>query len=190
MKNNISIFILLATLFSFLGTDSDGYGSDPKAVYVNQVRLTRKEIKALESYYNVRLVSGYFWYDPTSGLWGIEGGPAMGMIFAGLKLGGPLRADASQSKTGVYINGRQIHSLELNYLKKIFGYVTPGRYWLDDRGIGGYEGGPPQFNLNIASQGMGNDWIRRTPGGTVGGNGGCSYYSHPNGSSVMTGNCD
>lgn len=190
MKHFVSISIFVAILSSFLIMDSNAHGSDPKSVYVNRVMLNQQEINALESYYGVRLVSGHFWYDPVAGLWGIEGGPTMGQILAGLKLGGPLQADASESRTGVFINGRQIHRLELDYLKRVFGYVNPGRYWLNAQGRGGYEGGPPQFNLNMASQGTGSDWIRRTPGGTVGGSGGCSYYNHPNGSSVMTGNCD
>jgi len=190
MKGAFIFFTLFMSLFLSTLVSFNVYGGqDKKSVYVNQVRLKEKEIQALEALYNVRLQSGYFWYDTISGLWGIEGGPTMGQILPGLKLGGPLRTDASKSKTGVFINGREIHELELLYLQKVFGIVYPGRYWLNAQGIGGYEGGPPQFNLNIVAQGIGNDWIRRTPDGTIGGSGGCMYYNHPNGSSVMTGNC-
>ena len=190
MKKSLIFFKLLIFVFSITIIISTVYGDQyKKAVYVNQVLLDEKDVKTLETIYNVRLMSGYFWYDAISGLWGIEGGPAMGQILPGLKLGGPLKADASKSKTSVFINGREIHELELLYLQRAFGFVNPGRYWLNAQGIGGYEGGPPQFNLNIAGQGIGNDWIRRTPGGTVGGSGGCIYYNHPNGSSVMTGGC-
>ena len=190
MKKPVVFFMLFVFMFSLTVISSKVYGAqDKKAVYVNQVLLEEKEVKTLEAFYNVRLVNGYFWYDATSGLWGIEGGPVMGQILPGLKLGGPLKADASKSKTNVFINGREIHELELLYLHRVFGFVNPGRYWLNAQGIGGYEGGPPQFNLNIAGQGIGSDWIKRTPGGTVGGSGGCMYYNHPNGSSVMTGGC-
>lgn len=65
----------------------------------------------------------------------------------GHDLGGPLPPDASRSHTGVFINGRQIHILELQALSQMFGWVRPGRYWLNAHGIGGYEGGPAQFNL-------------------------------------------
>ena len=191
MKRAFIFFTPYVSLFLSTFVSSYVYADqDKKTVFVNQARLNEKEIQTLEALYNVRLQSGYFWYDVISGLWGIEGGPTMGQIFPGLKLGGPLRADASKSNTGVFINGREIHELELLYLQQVFGMVYPGRYWLNAQGIGGYEGGPPQFNLNIAAQRIGNDWIRRTPGGTIGGSGGCMYYSHPNGSSVMTGSCN
>jgi hypothetical protein len=158
-------------------------------VFVNDTRLDPQTIAALEQHYRVRLQSGRFWYDAFSGLWGLEGGPTAGQILPGLKLGGPLRPDASQGNTGVFINRRELHELELRYLQALYGPVAPGRYWLNSEGVGGFENGPAQFRLNMNTSQLGNDWIRRTPGGTVGGSGGCAYYSHPNGSSVMTGNC-
>jgi hypothetical protein len=180
-----AIFVFLIMFIGFSAHAAD----DARAVFVNGARLQEDTIRALERSYRVRLQSGRFWYDRLSGLWGLEGGPTVGQIWPGLSLGGPLRANASNGTTGVFINRREIHELELRYLQSRFGQVTRGRYWLNGEGIGGFEGGPPQFNISLGSQRIGNDWIRRTPGGTVGGSGGCFYYSHPNGSSVMTGNC-
>ena len=177
--------LTLAACFAFTAFAADR----TQAVYVNNAGLGAEKIKAIEQFYRVRLQSGRFWYDRLSGLWGLEGGPTVGQISPGLDLGGPLRASASNGDTGVFINGREIHFLELRYLQKLFGHVVQGRYWLNAEGIGGFEGGPPQFNIRLASQRIANDWIRRTPGGTIGGSGDCFYYSHPNGSSVMTGNC-
>jgi hypothetical protein len=60
--------------------------------------------------------------------------------------------------------------------------VAPGRYWLDASGWGGYDGGPPFFNLWVrASQagvaGGGNgSWIHRGMAGGMGGSGDCIYY--------------
>lgn len=180
-----SISVVLIMLIGFAAYGAD----DARAVFVNGSRLGGETIHALEQAYRVRLQSGRFWYDRASGLWGLEGGPTVGQIHPGLDLGGPLRADASNGNTGVFINRREIHALELRYLQSRFGQVIPARYWLNGAGIGGFEGGPPQFNISLGAQGIGNDWIRRTPGGTIGGSGGCFYYSHPNGSSVMTGGC-
>jgi len=92
-----------------------------------------------------------------------------------LGLGGPLSADASKGDTGVFINGREIHRQELNYLQRLFGTVNRGRYWLDDRGLVGHEGEPAEFNLRspeaTAGAGTGNyrGYTQRTPfGGTAG----------------------
>ena len=123
-----SIFFTLCIAF-FLSTFVGSYvygDQDKQTVFVNQTRLNEKEIKTLEALYNVRLQSGYFWYDVISGLWGFEGGPTMGQIFPGLKLGGALRADASKGNTGVFINGREIHELELLYLQKVLYHVFFG----------------------------------------------------------------
>jgi hypothetical protein len=174
--------ILLAGAFS-------AEGQEKQKVFVNGVALDRKTIAALEQHYKVKLQSGRFWYDAFSGLWGLEGGPTAGQMLPGLKLGGALRPDASGGKTGVFINRRELHELEVRYLQSQYGPVARGRYWLDSQGVGGFENGPAQFRLYMQASQAGSDWIRRTPGGTVGGSGDCFYYSHPNGSSVMTGNC-
>jgi hypothetical protein len=142
-----------------------------------------------------QIPGGRYWYDRDSGLWGMEGGPTIGQILPGLNVGGPLRADASGGGTGIFINGRELHQLEVAYLQSIFGYVIRGRYWLNPQGIGGYEGGPPAFNLYAAARqatrmGGGYDgYTRRTPFGSMGSDGNCSYFMTPDGSSVMTGNC-
>jgi hypothetical protein len=91
-----------------------------------------------------------------------------------LELGGPLRPSASGGNTGVFINGREIHPTELAYLQRVFGYVIPGRYWLDAQGIGGFEGGPAAFNLFAAAAAAGaaggyGGYARRTPFGGIGG---------------------
>jgi hypothetical protein len=126
-----------------------------RAVHVNRVALDAKEIAALEKTYRVRILDGRYWYDKVSGAWGMEGGPALGQIHAGLKLGGALRADASgggQGRlTGVFINGRELHPRDVAALQQITP-VVPGRYWVDAQGNGGYEGGPAIFNLYALAQ--------------------------------------
>ena len=78
-------------------------------------------------------------------------------------------------------------------LKQIAGSVIPGRYWVNAFGVGGYEGGPPSFDLRaLAAQREGGQaWSHSGPGGHSGSDGKCAYYFDPkSGSSVMTGNCD
>jgi len=162
-------------------------------VIVNGAPLEPQHAAALQQAYRTRLVPGRYWYDAASGLWGLEGGPSVGLIAAGLPFG---RVDARASVgrfagiTGVFVNGREIHPDELRYLQSLYGQVNRARYWLNARGIAGYQGGPPQFNLVAAGQqARGNAYTRRGLFGSSGSDGQCSYYMHPNGSSVMTGRC-
>lgn len=155
-------------------------------IYVNGQPLSRQAIGALESAYGTRLVSGRYWYDPVSGLWGYEGGPHQGQIAPNLPLGGRLRSDASSGNTGVFVNGRELHYSEVQQLRRLFGYVNPGRYWLNANGIGGYEGGPAQFNLNAAG-GRGRGHYGANQGGYVGSDGQCSYVYIPDSGYVMNG---
>jgi len=115
-------------------------------VFVNRVQLDDKTREALERGYGVRIPPARYWYDTFSGVWGVEGGPAQGQIHPGLRLGGPLHADASNGDTGVFVNGRQLHQLDVAALRRCT-QVIPGRYWVAANGVGGYEGGPPTFNL-------------------------------------------
>lgn len=118
----------------------------PREVFVNAVRLDAQTLAALERGYGVPVQAGRYWYDPMSGVWGLEGGPAAGQIQPGLRLGGALRADASRGATGVFVNGRQLHALDVRALSRCTP-VIPGRYWVLANGVGGPEGGPPTFNL-------------------------------------------
>ena len=45
-----------------------------------------KDIARLESVINSPIQSGNYWYDTTSGSWGVLGGPCLGFIRAGLKV--------------------------------------------------------------------------------------------------------
>lgn len=164
--------------------------SSETKVIINGENLKRDQVELLEKAYKVRIKEGRFWYDSFSGLWGLQGGPSLGQILPGLKLGGVLLKNSSGEGSGVFINGREIHPLEKAFLKKLFGFVKSGRYWLNGMGYGGFEGGPTLFNLKSMMNGqVGKGWLKRTPGGSLGSNGSCSYYNHPNGSSVMIGQC-
>lgn len=117
-------------------------------VVINGVPLDETTRQALERAYGVPIKPGRYWYDNVSGVWGLEGGPGSGQILAGLRLGGPLRRDASKGNTGVVVNGRELHTLDVAALQRCM-MVVPGRYWVLANGIGGIEGGPAQFNLAV-----------------------------------------
>lgn len=113
-------------------------------IVINGVALTDEEIVD----YQVWVPDGRYWYDPVSGLWGAEGGPSVGYIDPELPLGGELASNASGSGSGVFINGREIHSIEVMRLMDIFGGpIQQGRYWLGADGVGGVEGFAASFSL-------------------------------------------
>lgn len=134
------------------GTSNKGNDDGARQVVINQVTLDAETLQALDQYLQRQTPDGRYWYDPTSGLWGYEGGPVAGALDANLQLGGPLRADASGGDTGVFINGRELHETDVAGLQGLFGQVAPGRYWLNDSGIGGVENQPASFDLVAAVQ--------------------------------------
>ncbi len=104
----------------------------------------------------VQVASGDYWYDPRSGVWGRRGGPASGVLPAGLPVRAALPSDASGGNTGVFINGRELHAYDVAFLRTL-GPVWPGRYWLDGHGNVGIEGQPAAFaNLLVLMRGNGS----------------------------------
>ena len=168
--------------------------ADKKLVIVNGTQVSQQDLQAVARSFGTKILPGRYWYDKMSGLWGWEGQPTAGQILPGLPLGGLLKTKASNGKTGVFINGRELPMLEVTYLQTL-GPVFQGRYWMNAQGIGGFEGGPPIFDLNAAARqrsggGLYGGNSRTTPFGHVGSDGNCSYFFDPSsGSSVMSGNC-
>lgn len=124
-----------------------------------------------------RLPDGEYWYDPGTGASGRWGGPTLAFLPAGLDLGGKLPAEASGggrgTLTGVFINGRELHPVDVLGLREIIGVVLPGRWWVDAQGTYGLEGGPALGNLVViaqqrraAGQGGSRAWSRRYEGAT------------------------
>jgi len=123
-----------------------------RSVIINRTPLSDDHLRALEAQYHYRLPDGRYWYDKVSGAWGMEGGQTLGFTLPGLDLGGPLRADASNGNTRVFINGRELHYFDVLALQQLVGQVYPGRYWLDAHGYCGLEGSPALCNLMQLSQ--------------------------------------
>jgi hypothetical protein len=149
----------------------------------------------IERMYGKPTPEGDYWYDPVSGAAGGWGGPALGFLPAGLQLGGPLPPNASGggrgTLTGVFINGRELHPIDVQVLIAIYGQAIPGRWWVDGQGNAGQEGGPPLINLvalarqrAASGNGKGAESYYRSDGrgnnAFVGG--GCVSTSHTTGS--------
>lgn len=99
---------------------------------------------------------GRYWYDSVTGAWGPQGGPTAGWVQPALPLPAPLPADASgggQGRlTGVFVNGRELHPLDVQRLQRFTGTPPwPGHWWIDAWGnfgaLAAGRRGPPLGNL-------------------------------------------
>jgi hypothetical protein len=151
-------------------------------IVVNGTKMTPAQVTKFEQTFRIRMMAGRYWYDARCGAWGMQGGPCVGFLPAGLDLGGPLAADASGGMaTGVFINGRQLHPQDVAALQQMTP-VYPGRYWVDATGNCGIEGSPvPLVNLvqlaQAARSQRGGSYISRNEftGIGTGGDGKTSY---------------
>jgi hypothetical protein len=124
-------------------------------VIVNNVTLSPADLQNLEQRLRalssdgvgVHSLPSRFWYDPVSGAAGLPGEGTEAFLPAGLQLGGPLPADASNGTSGVFVNGRQITTNELAFLQKLVGTIPAGRYFIRANGDAGPEGGNVAVNL-------------------------------------------
>ena len=181
--NALRIGLIAAALSSGSLVSTANAQVQTRSVIINGVRLPDQQVLALESQYRTRVPDGDFWYDRATGAWGNRGGPTLGLILPGLRVGGPLRTDASNGHTGVFINGRQLHQLDVLGLTQIT-QVYPGRYWMDAQGNVGVEGGPALINLYALARARGqpggaySSYTR--DGSMVGSDGnGCLVFNDP-----------
>lgn len=166
MPNQIIIYCLTGFMLLTFSVQAQ------KQVTVNGDTLSQEIIRLLENAYQVKIQPGAYWYDQNSGFWGLQGSPPAGIMLPGLNLGGPLKADASNGQTNIFINGRQITRIEQQELIRITGTpIQPGRYWLNAQGWAGLEGQGALVNLyHLASQfyrqGSGSSFYRNQYTGT------------------------
>ena len=150
---------------------------DTRALSINGRAATARDLAILarfEHAWGVRVPAGAYWYDDASGAAGLWGGPTRGFLPAGLGLGGG-RAPANASGgghgrlTAVFINGRELHPLDVQGLTQMLGQAPiPGAWWVDSAGNFGLEGQGPIGNLlAIARQrqrGRGGSYYRSDVG--------------------------
>lgn len=123
------------------------------AVVINGTTLSNSQIAQLTETYGIKPLSGKYWYDSKSGLYGVVGYPAYGFMYPGHDFG-QLSRDVSNGNTGVIVNNRELPQAEWAVWSYMLGYwIQMGSYWLDDKGNAGYQGNPlPLVNLYVAAQ--------------------------------------
>lgn len=201
--------LLVAVAACVPPAQSGGGGGTPSAAGARRVTINGEApagarlsvLLEVEAAYATTLPDGDYWYDPVSGALGVWGGPTEVLIAAGLDLGPPVPANASGGGTGVFVNGRELHYLEVAYLQNLVGdAIAPGRYFIDAEGNAGLEGQAAVVNLNqlAAQRGAGSSGGEGsyTVWGSTGENGNrawfesdgkCKYVMMPDGSSVSSG---
>ena len=175
MQRAVSLLILVLTVLVTVAP-----GQLAGELIVNGKPLSPDELSMLRRLAHQYRVSepqaGRYWYDSRTGLWGYQGQPAMGMILPGLRLGGRLAPNASNGNSGVFVNGRELSQMEVQFVGRCT-KVLPGRYWLEADGTGGYVGEPASFNLvrlcnqRRASGALGSPGNRGWYGSVIGGGG-------------------
>ena len=187
MKTVLTLLLCSTTLST--GCVSHDFSGDVSAdsVIVNGRVLEERELANLESIYGQRPQSGRWWYDGRSGLFGPEGGAAVGFMFAGHDLGLPA-PNASGGTSEISINGRRLTEGEVKQLAAMTGgYVFPGSFWLDSAGNIGAEGHPaPLLNLDEVGRSSravggarGNFWSSRISAGNSNASNTQGYVSVP-----------
>ena len=127
-----------------------------RAVFINRIELDAETLTALDQLAQAAIPDGRYWYDANCGAWGMEGGPTVSFMQAGLPLPGPMPPDISGGETGIFFNGRELHRQEQAYLMMTYGAAIPGRYLLNALGMLGTETGIPVGNLFASPAGTGS----------------------------------
>jgi hypothetical protein len=161
LLNRLALAVLL-TVAAGTNLPAQMPGSGWGQTVINGRLITDQQKAEFFLVYRGPLQPGTYWYDSASGFWGYWGHEVAGLLNQGHDFG-PLPANASNGNTGVFINGRQLNWIEVQFFQQLLGVPLRGRIWLNGRtGFFGVEGQPqPVGNLTAILQ------ARRGSGGPL-----------------------
>ncbi|CAN8254005.1 unnamed protein product [Cochlearia groenlandica] len=85
-------------------------------VSINGHPLTERQMRKAEKQTGA-IQPGNYWYDYRAGFWGVMGGPCLGILPPFIEeLNEPMPENCAGGTTGVYVNGRELHSKDLDLL--------------------------------------------------------------------------
>ncbi|GKV24361.1 hypothetical protein SLEP1_g33981 [Rubroshorea leprosula] len=115
----------------------------PELVNVNGEPLSQEELLLLHTCPNPpkKIKPGNYWYDKVSGLWGKEGQGPCQVISHQLNVGGDIKSNASNGKTNIFINNREITKKE-RWMLQLAGVQCEGspHFWVNADGSYSEEG--------------------------------------------------
>ena len=95
-------------------------------IVINKIVLSGQQIQEIKARYGVEPRAGNYWYDSSSGLYGVEGYPAYGFMYPGHNWG-TISRNASAGNTGVIINGTGIAAARMACLELYAWKLYPAR---------------------------------------------------------------
>lgn len=161
-----------------LGTQAPAFAQSPREgqILINGRVASAQDLAALARYeqiWGAPVPPGSYWYDSKTGAIGRWGGPAAGFLAPGLGLGGGIAPSSASGGgsgrlSGVFINGRELHPIDVQGLSAFIGMpLSLGRFWVDAQGNFGPEGGPASGNLFWLAQAShpssGNSYYTKDP---------------------------
>ena len=188
MMYRMSLMVLVAVILVGCSVQAQNV-PDANEISINGQVLNAQQVQELAALYGVQPQPGAYWYDASSGLYGVVGHQAFGFMHPGHNFGA-MNTNVSSGDTNVYVNGRELPQSEWVIWSYMLGApIQPGSYWLDAQGNAGYVGNAyPVVNLYAAAQqnsyiGQGgsgdNFWTSRFSAGNYDSNNQRGYVSVP-----------
>lgn len=107
-------------------------GGNRRKVFVNGYLIPEAAVRKAEEGAGP-IHSGTYWYDYQAGFWGVMGGPCLGILMPCIEeFRFPLARDCAGGKTGILVNGRELHEKDLEVLAKRGLPTNPGKAYILD----------------------------------------------------------